>query len=47
MVEANPAWEQHNTLVLAHHEWHPGVIGVVASRVSEAVGKPTVRISLK
>ncbi len=47
MVEANPEWEQHKTLVLAHHEWHQGVIGVVASRVSEAFGKPTVLISLK
>jgi len=47
MVEENPAWEQHKTLVLAHHEWHPGVIGVVASRVSEAFGKPTVLIALR
>jgi single-stranded-DNA-specific exonuclease len=47
MVEANPDWEHHKTLVLAHHEWHPGVIGIVASRVSEEFGKPTVLIALK
>ena len=47
MVAANPEWEQHKTLVLAHHDWHPGVIGIVASRVSEEFGKPTVLIALR
>lgn len=47
MVAENPEWEQHKTLVLAHHDWHPGVIGIVASRVSEEFGKPTVMISLR
>lgn len=47
MVSENPDWEQHKTLVLAHHDWHPGVIGIVASRVSEEFEKPTVMISLR
>ncbi len=47
MVAANPEWEQHKTLVLAHHDWHPGVIGIVASRVTEEFGKPTVLIALR
>ena len=47
MVAENPDWEEHKTLVLAHHEWHPGVIGIVASRVSEEFEKPTVLISLR
>lgn len=46
-VEQNPEWEEHPTLVLAHHDWHPGVIGIVASRVAETFDKPTVMISLK
>ena len=47
MVSENPEWEKHKTLVLAHHDWHPGVIGIVASRVTEEFGKPTVLIALR
>ena len=46
-VAANPEWEHHPTLVLAHHDWHPGVIGIVASRIAETFEKPTILISLK
>ncbi len=47
MVAENPSWQQHKTLVLAHHDWHPGVIGVVASRVAEEFDRPTILIALK
>lgn len=47
MVEQHPEWEEHPTLVMAHHEWHPGVIGIVASRVAERFEKPTVLIALR
>ncbi|MBL8815816.1 MAG: single-stranded-DNA-specific exonuclease RecJ [Planctomyces sp.] len=47
LVEQHPEWADHKTLVLAHHEWHPGVIGIVANRVAEEFGKPTVLIALK
>lgn len=46
-LEANPEWKDDPTLVLASHEWHPGVIGIVASRIAELFEKPTVLISLK
>lgn len=46
-VEAHPQWQDQKTLVLAHHDWHPGVIGIVASRIAEEFSKPTVMISLK
>lgn len=32
-------------IVIAHESWHPGVIGVVASRISESTGLPTVVIT--
>ncbi|MFN9721385.1 MAG: single-stranded-DNA-specific exonuclease RecJ [Planctomycetota bacterium] len=47
MVTENPQWEAHKTLVLAHHDWHPGVIGIVASRMTEAFEKPTILIALR
>lgn len=45
-VEANSEWQQAAALVLADEEWHAGVIGIVASRVAERFGKPTVLISI-
>lgn len=39
--------EQLPILVLAKEKWHPGVIGIVASRLTERFGKPVVMISIK
>lgn len=47
MIDRHPEWEDHPTLVLADHQWHPGVIGIVASRVAERYEKPTVLIALR
>ncbi|MBC2650572.1 single-stranded-DNA-specific exonuclease RecJ [Novosphingobium aerophilum] len=40
---------QHNraVLVLAGAGWHPGVIGIVAGRLKEKTGKPTLVIALE
>ena len=46
MVDENEEWNDHTTLVLAHQDWHPGVIGIVANRVAEQFEKPTVMIAL-
>lgn len=46
MVAENPQWLEQPALVLAHHEWHAGVIGIVASRVAETFSKPAILISL-
>lgn len=37
-----PENQQRQTLVLAHADWHEGVLGIVASRIVEATGKPTL-----
>jgi len=39
---------QHNraVMVLAGKGWHPGVIGIVAGRIKEKTGKPTLVIAL-
>lgn len=34
-------------IVLASEEWHPGVIGIVASRLKEFFGRPAVLIALR
>ena len=34
-------------VVLAHAEWHPGVVGIVAGRMVEHLGRPVVLFALK
>ena len=46
LVEAHQEWAEQPALVLAHHDWHAGVIGIVANRVAEHFSKPTFLISL-
>ncbi|WP_437187336.1 single-stranded-DNA-specific exonuclease RecJ [Planctomicrobium sp. SH668] len=45
-IEANPEWNDHPSLVVADEEFHPGVMGIVASRIAEKFQKPTVIIAL-
>jgi single-stranded-DNA-specific exonuclease len=42
MVEREPGLLNHNALVLAHPNWHAGVVGIVASKLVEQFGKPAV-----
>ncbi|WP_226789481.1 single-stranded-DNA-specific exonuclease RecJ [Latilactobacillus graminis] len=35
-----------STLVLAHEGWHEGVLGIVASRIVEQTGKPTLVLTI-
>jgi len=46
MVEDHPEWNDHAALVLASTEWHPGVIGILASRMAEAYERPAIMIAL-
>ncbi|WP_179395521.1 single-stranded-DNA-specific exonuclease RecJ [Lacticaseibacillus absianus] len=41
-----PENQARRTLVLAHQGWHEGVLGIVASRVVEATGKPTLVLNI-
>lgn len=38
--------EQTYGIVLAAEGWHPGIVGIVASRIVEEFGRPTILISL-
>ena len=44
-IEKDPSLLQYAVLVLAHPTWHQGVIGIVASRVVEEFGKPSILFS--
>ena len=39
--------EDAYSLVLAKDGWHPGVIGIVASRLVERFGRPTILVALE
>jgi single-stranded-DNA-specific exonuclease len=44
-IEREPALLDHAVLVLSHPMWHPGVIGIVASRLVERFHRPVVLIA--
>lgn len=46
LVADHPEWQEQSALVLAHADWHPGVIGIVANRVAEHFERPAILISL-
>jgi single-stranded-DNA-specific exonuclease len=49
IAEIEPTYDPDKTrsIVLAHEKWHPGVIGIVASRLIERYYRPTVMISIE
>ncbi len=44
LIDRNPGLLEFNGLVLAHPNWHAGIVGIVASRLVEKFGKPTLLI---
>ncbi len=45
MIEAQTDWSSRSSFVLASEAWHPGVIGIVASRLVERFHRPTILIA--
>jgi single-stranded-DNA-specific exonuclease len=45
-VEREVNFKHHRVIVLAGENWHPGVIGIVASRISDRFYRPAIMISL-
>jgi single-stranded-DNA-specific exonuclease len=46
LVQArNSANQQRRTLVIAGEGWHEGILGIVANRIAEDTGKPTIVLS--
>ena len=46
MVNTHCDLENENAIVLGHKNWHPGVIGIVASRIKETFARPAIIMSL-
>ncbi len=46
-IEDTPRLAEYNAIVLAAKAWHPGVIGIAASRLVEQYGKPAILIALR
>ena len=42
MIDSNPDLIAMKTTVLYNHDWHKGVIGIVASRLTEKYYRPTI-----
>lgn len=45
-INSNPEWQFDNVLVVSGDGWHDGVIGIVASRLTELYGKPSIVITI-
>jgi len=46
-IEADAGFAARRSIVLASPDWHPGVIGIVATRLTERFYRPTVLIALE
>lgn len=46
MLKDNPELCERRVIVLAHEDWHHGVIGIVASKLTELLYKPCILISV-
>lgn len=47
IIEKNPKYKDDKVLVVYDKAWHPGVIGIVASRIVDIYYKPTVILGIE
>ena len=47
MLKSNPRFKDDKVLVLAGENWHHGIIGIVASKLTEKYYKPTVLLCIE
>jgi len=45
-VERDVNFKYNRVIVLASENWHPGVIGIVAGRLKERLGRPAIVIAI-
>ena len=45
LIDTTPQWEESKSIVLSSSDWHPGVIGICASRLLDKYYKPSILIS--
>ncbi len=45
LIASDPAYATESVLVLSHPGWHHGIIGIVASKLTERYYRPTILIS--
>ena len=44
-IAREPSLLEYEALVLAHSQWHTGVVGIVASRLAERYNRPTILLA--
>jgi single-stranded-DNA-specific exonuclease len=44
-LKQDPEFETRSSLVVSNMKWHKGVLGIVAARLSDALGRPTIVLS--
>lgn len=47
LIEANPKIKEEQVIVVACENWHHGVIGIVASRITEKYYKPSIILAVE
>lgn len=47
IIEEDPEYEKDKILVIAREGWHHGIIGIVASKISERYYKPVIILSIE